>query len=148
ERLKLVVEGAGAVGIAALMAGKVPKPGRRALVIVSGGTIDVDMIARIIERGLVSSGRRLRLRVALQDRPGSLHRLTGLVAEAQGNILAMSHDRTNVSVPIGFTEVEMSVAVHDMAHGRRLIEGLEAAGYLVRAELSSERAYNPLEKGA
>lgn len=132
ERLKLVVEGAGAAAAAAVLSGKVRAPGQRVAVVASGGNIDVDMIARIIDRGLVAAFRRLRLRVGLSDRPGSLHRLTGVIAAADGNILGIEHDRTNTGVPIGATEVTLSLAVQNKSHGEALIRALEESGYGVQ----------------
>lgn len=140
ERLKLVVEGAGAASVAALMAGRIPPNGDKPTVaVVSGGNIDVDVIARIIERGLVRTGRRLQLRVNLPDRPGALHRFSGLIARNQANILGIDHDRTSVRVPIGTTEVILSVAVHDAAHGEQLIANLTAAGYDVTSDWDPSR---------
>ncbi len=131
ERMKLVVEGAGAAAVAALLARKATVRGP-AVAVVSGGNIDVDMIARIIERGLVRTGRRLRLLIRLADRPGALHRLTGVVAAGHGNILGIEHDRTNVQAPIGTTEVTLWVAVRDEGHGEELVARLRAAGYQVK----------------
>lgn len=136
ERLKLVVEGAGAASVAALLAGRIALDEEGPVVaVVSGGNIDVDMIARIIERGLVRSGRRLELRVNLPDRPGALHAFSGVIARNQANILGIEHDRTSVRVPIGTTEVILSVTVHDGDHGRRLIAALREAGYDVSADI-------------
>lgn len=146
ERLKLVVEGAGAASLAALLAGRVTLDSERPVVaIVSGGNIDVDMIARIIERGLVRSGRRLQLRVQLPDRPGALHAFTGVIAKTQANILGIEHDRTGAAIPIGKTEVILSVAVHDTAHGDLLINHLTEAGYVVVAPSHEKRQTTTLE---
>jgi len=135
ERLKLVVEGAGAASVAALLSGRVAPSGDKPTVaVVSGGNIDVDVIARIIERGLVRTGRRMQLRVNLPDRPGALHRFSGVIARSQANILGIEHDRTSVRVPIGTTEVILSIAVHDAAHGERVIANLTEAGYEVTSD--------------
>lgn len=139
ERLKLVVEGAGAVGLAALLAGRIDRIGPDPVIgVVSGGNIDVDVIARIIEKGLVRSGRRLQLRVLLPDRPGALHGFSGIIADMQANILGIDHDRSSTRVPMGRTEVILSVAVHDVAHGRRLVDRLEVSGYKVNTDLMDD----------
>jgi threonine dehydratase len=90
---KTVVEGAGAVALAALANRRVSLEGRTVAIVLSGGNIDVNLIARVIERGLVKDGRLVRLRVRLRDRPGALARLTAVVAEARANILRIEHDR-------------------------------------------------------
>ncbi|MGH7403897.1 MAG: threonine ammonia-lyase, partial [Candidatus Rokuibacteriota bacterium] len=105
---KTVVEGAGAVPLAALANRRVALEGRTVALIVSGGNIDVNVIARVIERGLVKDGRLVRLRVRLRDRPGALARLTALVAEARANVLRIEHDRAFSRAPVGDSEVELT----------------------------------------
>ena len=90
---KTVVEGAGAAPLAALLNRPLGLSGGNVALVLSGGNIDVTMLARIIERGLVKDGRLVRLGVALQDRPGALARLTALIAEERANILQIDHDR-------------------------------------------------------
>ena len=93
EREKTVAEGAGAVALAALMTRKAWLEGRKVAVLVSGGNVDVNLLARIIERGLVRDGRRIRLRIRLQDRPGSLQLLASIVAKHKANIIETFHNR-------------------------------------------------------
>jgi threonine dehydratase len=125
------VEGAGAAPLAALVHRPLGLAGRRVVVVLSGGNIDVTMLARIIERGLVKDGRLVRLGVALQDRPGALARLTALIAEERVNILQIEHDRAFSRQAIGVTEVELTLETS----GRKQIDGLkqrlDAAGYTV-----------------
>src|SRR5262249_54235564 len=90
---KTVVEGAGAVPLAALVNKRVSLDGKTVVLVLSGGNIDVNLIARIIERGLVKDGRLVRLAVMLSDRPGALAQLTKLVAEGRANVLHIQHDR-------------------------------------------------------
>ena len=90
---KTVAEGAGAVALAALVNKKVDLAGKTVALVVSGGNIDVNLVSRIIERGLVKDGRLVRLAVMLRDRPGELARLTALVAEMRANVLHILHDR-------------------------------------------------------
>ncbi len=128
---KTVVEGAGATTLAALVNRKLPLQGKTIVLILSGGNIDVNMISRIIERGLVKDGRLVRLSVLLEDRPGALSRLTALVAEARANILHIVHDRAFSSARIGETEVELTLETSGHHQIERLIQHLQSAGYLV-----------------
>src|SRR5690606_23800742 len=128
EHGKLVVEGAGAVGVAALQAGRLrPGPGRT-VVVVSGGNIDVNIISRIIERGLVTDGRYVRLVTQMADRPGSLHRLLGVVAREGANVITVSHERLDPSVPLGETEIGLVVETRDRRHADRLIGAIREEG--------------------
>ena len=128
---KTVVEGAGAVPLAALVNKKVAAAGKTVVLVLSGGNIDVNLISRIIERGLVKDGRIVRLAVMLRDRPGQLARLTGLVAEMRANVLHILHDRAFSRARLGETEVELTLETS----GREQIEAvkrhLTAAGYVV-----------------
>lgn len=129
---KTVVEGAGATTLAALVNRKVALEGKTVVLVLSGGNIDANVVSRIIERGLVKDGRLVRLSVQLEDRPGTLARLSALVAEERANILHINHDRAFSAAPIGQTEVELTLETA----GREQIEAvkrrLEGAGYQVR----------------
>jgi len=128
---KTVVEGAGAVPLAALVNKKVAGAGKTVALVLSGGNIDVNLISRIIERGLVKDGRLVRLAVMLRDRPGQLARLTALVAEMRANVLHILHDRAFSRARLGETEVELTLETS----GREQIEAvkrhLTEAGYAV-----------------
>jgi threonine dehydratase len=102
---KTVAEGAGAVALAAILENRVKLKGKKAAVIVSGGNIDVNKLARIIEHGLVKDGRRIRLRVQIPDRPGSLEQVTGAVAKQKANVLEVHHERSFAEGPLDTTEV-------------------------------------------
>ncbi len=128
---KTVVEGAGAAPLAALLNRPLGLAGRSVVLVLSGGNIDVTVIARIIERGLVKDGRLVRLGVLLRDRPGALARLTGLIAEARANILHIEHDRAFSRGAIGETEVELTLETSGRAQIDALKQRLEAAGYRV-----------------
>ena len=129
---KTVVEGAGATTLAALVNKKIALAGKTVVLVLSGGNIDVNVISRIIERGLVKDGRLVRLSVLLQDRPGALARLTALVAESRANVLHISHDRAFSHARIGETQVELTLETS----GRQQIEAVKRrlgdAGYQVR----------------
>ena len=128
---KTMAEGAGAAPLAALLNRPLGLAGGHVVLVLSGGNIDVTMLARIIERGLVKDGRLVRLTVVLQDRPGALARLTALIAEERANIVHIEHDRAFSRLAIGATEVELTLETS----GRKQIEALkgrlEAAGYAV-----------------
>jgi threonine dehydratase len=128
---KTVVEGAGAVPLAALVNKKVALAGKTVALVLTGGNIDVNLVSRIIERGLVKDGRLVRLAVMLRDRPGQLARLTALVAEMRANVLHILHDRAFSRARLGETEVELTLETS----GREQIEAvkrhLTGAGYAV-----------------
>ena len=128
---KTVVEGAGATTLAALVNRPLRLDGRAVVLVLSGGNIDVTMLSRIIERGLVKDGRLVRLAVMLVDRPGALARLTALVAESRANILHIEHDRAFSRAGIGESEVELTLETS----GREQIDEIKArlsnAGYRV-----------------
>jgi len=128
---KTVVEGAGAAPLAALLNRSLGLTGGRVVLVLSGGNIDVTMLARIIERGLVKDGRLVRLGVILQDRPGALARLTAQIAQEQANILQIEHDRAFSHQPIGSTEVELTLETSGRKHIDAIKQRLEAAGYSV-----------------
>jgi threonine dehydratase len=143
EREKTLAEGAGAAGLAALVNRRIPtiddsmtresttheKMGKKVVAIVSGGNIDVTLLARIIERGLVKDGRLVRLRVHLPDYPGALHRLTGILAEHRANIVETSYDRAYHNVNLGDTAIDITMETRGPDHIAELISALGANGY-------------------
>ena len=128
---KTVVEGAGAAPLAALLNRPLGLDNRRVALVLSGGNIDVTMLARIIERGLVKDGRMVRLGVVLRDRPGALARLTALIAEERVNILQIEHDRAFSRQAIGGTEVALTLETSGRKQIDALKQRLEAGGYSV-----------------
>lgn len=131
ERKKLVVEGAGAVGLAALIENRERFAGKRAVLIVSGGNIDSTVIDKIIHKGLVSSGRVGVFEVTVEDIPGSLHSLTGLIASDRGNILDVSHERLAGDLPVGKTRVIFTIETKGEAHLIELLNHLSSNGFEV-----------------
>jgi threonine dehydratase len=143
EREKILAEGAGAAALAALVNRRIPmirdsrtgdstargKTGKKVVAIVSGGNIDVTLLARIIERGLVKDGRLVRLRVHLPDYPGALHRLTGILAEHRANIVETSYDRAYHNVNLGDTAIDITMETRGPDHIAELISALGANGY-------------------
>jgi threonine dehydratase len=129
---KTVVEGAGAAPLAALVNRSLGLAGARVALVLSGGNIDVTMLSRIIERGLVKDGRLVRLGVLLRDRPGELARLSTLIAEARANIVHIEHDRAFARwAGIGETEVELTLETSGREQIAALLARLRAGGYRV-----------------
>jgi threonine dehydratase len=129
EKQKTLAEGAGAVGIAALLHHKTTLRGRKVAVVVSGGNIDVTLLAHIIERGLVKDGRLVRLRVTLPDRPGGLEQLTGVIARERANIVQAIHDRTYYGVTLGYAKIDVTMETRGAEHAEDLMRRLREAGY-------------------
>ena len=129
EREKTLAEGAGAVALAALLQHKTSLKGQRTAVFVGGGNIDVSLLARIIERGLVKDGRRTRLRIHLTDRPGALHQLTRILADASANIVQTAHDRAHYGVSLGDTVIDITLETRGGEHIEEIRGLLTAAAY-------------------
>ncbi|HTV04189.1 MAG TPA: threonine ammonia-lyase [Acidobacteriaceae bacterium] len=129
EREKTLAEGAGAVALAALLQHKTSLRGQRTAVFVGGGNIDVSLLARIIERGLVKDGRRTRLRIHLTDRPGALHQLTRILADASANIVQTAHDRAHYGVSLGDTVIDITLETRGDEHISEIRKLLTDAGY-------------------
>jgi threonine dehydratase len=129
EREKTMAEGAGAAAIAAMVNHKFAMSGKKVAVLVCGGNIDVTLLSRIIERGLVKDGRLVRLRVHLPDYPGALHRLTGILADHRANIVETSYDRTYYGVNLGETAIDITMETRGPEQIAELLAALGAAGY-------------------
>lgn len=130
EREKTLAEGAGAAAIAALINHKTPLSGKKVAVLVCGGNIDVSLLSRIMERGLVKDGRLVRLRVHLPDYPGALHRLTGILAQHRANIVETSYDRAYYGVNLGDTAIDITMETRGPDHIAELLSALSASGYV------------------
>jgi threonine dehydratase len=129
EREKTLAEGAGAAAIAAVLNHKLPVQKQRTAVLVCGGNIDVTLLSRIIERGLVKDGRLVRLRVHLPDYPGALHRLTGILADHRANIVETAYDRAYHGVTLGDTAIDITMETRGPDHITELLGALLSAGY-------------------
>ncbi len=129
EDKKILAEGAGAVAAAALLGPLADRHlGRQVVVLVSGGNIDMPLLERVVPRVLLEQGRLLSLRVALQDIPGSLGRLTALLGQAGANILHLFHDRLARELPLDYTRVELNLEIRGPEHGAAVLPGLERGG--------------------
>ena len=131
ESEKLVVEGAGAAGIAALMADPKRFAGRSVGLMVCGGNIDSRLLSAILMRTLIRDGRIGRLRIEINDRPGALAAVTEIIARQEGNIVEVSHQRLLADMPAKLAELEVLVETRDAEHLAELVAAMEAAGYPV-----------------
>ena len=131
ERVKLVVEGAGAAPVAALLAGRVEGEGP-VCAVLAGGNIDATTMGSVIRHGLTASGRYLVVALLIPDRPGELARIVGVIAAERANVLAITHHREGRSVGVLETEAELTLETRDEEHSQHLIRALADAGYTVR----------------
>jgi threonine dehydratase len=129
---KTVAEGAGAAGLAAVLAAPERFKDRTVGLVVTGGNIDPRLLASVIMRGLVRSGRLCRLSVGVSDAPGSLSQVTAIVGEQRGNIVEVFHQRLFSDLSVKNTMLELAVETRDRDHADRIVDALEAAGYPVR----------------
>jgi threonine dehydratase len=130
EKQRTLAEGAGAVGIAALLQRRTSLRGKRTAVVITGGNIDVTLLAHIIERGLVKDGRMVRLRITLSDHPGGLQRLTAAIANQRANIVQVIHDRTYFGVHLGEAKIDVTMETRGAGHAEELMVHLQQAGYI------------------
>jgi len=138
ERQKLVVEGAGAAGIAALLAEPERFRGRRVGIVVTGGNVDARLLASLLMRGLVRGGRLVRLRAELPDLPGVLSRVAGVIGGLGGNIVEVHHQRLFHDTSVKRAELDVVVETQNRRHVDTLIDALVAAGFPTRLLSASE----------
>lgn len=129
EREKTLAEGAGAAAVAALLHHKTSLENQKTVALVCGGNIDVTLLSRIIERGLVKDGRIVRMQIHLSDRPGSLHQLTRLIAAHHANIVELKFDRAYYGVSLGDTLIDISLETRGRDQIDRILKALVEAGY-------------------
>ena len=130
ERAKLVVEGAGAAAVAALVAGRVPGNGP-AVAILSGGNIDPTLLIQVMRHGLTLAGRYLVVRTRLADRPGELIKLLSLFAEEHANVVSVEHHREGMDIPVTETEVEATLLTRNQEHCTEILDAMRTRGYVV-----------------
>ena len=131
EKQKLVVEGAGSVGVAALLHGKLSHlKGKKVALVLSGGNMDVTLLSVIIEKGLLKSGRKMKVTVTLVDKPGSLMRFTEILQELNANIVHISYDRTSISLDYGDANVTVHMETKGETHQEEIKKVLKSEGYL------------------
>ncbi len=125
EKAKVVAEGAGALPLAILSKHKNHFRGKKVVLLISGGNIDVNLVSRIIDRGLIQNGRRVRLNVFIPDKPGSLSQLTSIIANNGGNVLQVIHDRDSPGVGIHETNVELTLETKGHQHSKQIVQALK-----------------------
>ena len=131
EQQKLVAEGAGAVSVAAAMFDKVPIKGKKVVCLVSGGNIDVTSLNRVINRGLVKSGREYTVSINLSDKPGQLSRVCSVIGDLGANILSVQHERSNSNVQINGCTLRVELETRNHKHINEIKKGLKEAGFEV-----------------
>lgn len=129
EREKMLAEGAGAIGVAAALRGLTGHRGKKIGIIVSGGNLDVNLLSRIIEQGMVRDGRRMRIRVRLPDYPGALEGLARVVAKGNANIVETLHNRAHYGVSLTETAIDLTMETRGREHANELLAVLGDAGY-------------------
>lgn len=135
ERQKVLVEGAGAVGVAALMHGKLDLPkGSKVGIVLSGGNIDVTMLSLIIEKGLVKSSRKMKLKILMVDKPGSLKRFTEILTDIGANIAQIGYDRTSIDLEFGDATVSVHLETKGVEHQAQIRRALKEGGFSFKEE--------------
>ncbi|WP_295421282.1 threonine ammonia-lyase [Sulfurovum sp.] len=135
EKQKVLVEGAGAVGVAALLHGKLDLPkGSKVGVVLSGGNIDVTMLSLIIEKGLMKSARKMKLMVTLVDKPGALQSFTQILTEVGANIVQIGYDRTSIDLEFGDANVSVALETKGEEHQEQIRQKLKEGGFAFREE--------------
>lgn len=133
EREKTLAEGAGAVGLAALRQDCISDiKGKKVVVLISGGNIDMTMLSKILERGLEIDGRLAHLKIVVPDKPGNIAELAVLIAEQHANILKISQNRSASEVELGETEVELLLEAKGWSHVKAIAESIRKRGYRVK----------------
>ncbi|MDR1570756.1 MAG: threonine ammonia-lyase [Oscillospiraceae bacterium] len=128
ERSKIITEGAGACAAAALLYNKIAVSGKIAAVL-SGGNIDVTMLSRIIDKGMMKAGRLVTLQTIIEDKPGRLHRLLKVVSQTEANVVSIAHDRTNLEAGLNKAMLQLTLETQDHAHIERIVGIMRDAGY-------------------
>jgi len=135
EKQKVLVEGAGAVGVAALLHGKIDLPkGSKVAVVLSGGNIDVTMLSLIIEKGLMKSARKMKLLVTLMDKPGALQSFTEILTQIGANIVQIGYDRTSIDLEFGDAHVSVSLETKGEEHQAEIRTQLKEGGFSFKEE--------------
>ena len=129
ERQKLVAEGAGATPVAACMFGHLPVEGKRVVCVISGGNIDVNILSRVINRGLAMSGRKVTLSLKLTDKPGQLEQVSHIIAELGANVVSVDYDLTDPDLPISSCILRVGMETRDNKQIEEIRQHLQDAGF-------------------
>ena len=131
EKQKLIAEGAGAVSVAAAMFGKLPIAGKKVICLISGGNIDVNILSRVITRGLVTSGRNANLVIALEDKPGQLVGVSQIISNCGANVVSVRHERSDPNMAISSCFLRVGMETRDFAQIQQIHEELTKAGFKI-----------------
>ena len=131
EKQKMIAEGAGAVSVAAAMFGKFPILGKKVVCVVSGGNIDVTSLSRVIERGLMKSGRHSDLLIELVDKPGQLKDVSRIIADCGGNVIGVHHERNSSTASINGCYLRITMETRNYEHVQEIIQALTAEGFRI-----------------
>ena len=134
EKQKVIAEGAGAVGVAAVLFHKLPVQGKKVVCIVSGGNIDVNILSRVITRGLVTSGRNVSLTLSLADKPGQLQEVADIIAHCGGNVVSVHHDRSDANMSITSCFLKLGLETRDREQIAQIKKELTEAGFHLVSE--------------
>jgi threonine dehydratase len=132
EKQKIIVEGAGATPLAAILHNKIDVKGKNVVLPLSGGNIDVSMLSLIIEKGLVKSARKMNLIITLMDKPGTLKKLTDVFEKVDANIVQIDYDRDSVSLDFGEANITIALETKGEQHQELLKEQLTKNGYIFK----------------
>ena len=134
EKQKVIAEGAGAVSVAAVLFHQLPVEGKKVVCIVSGGNIDVNILSRVITRGLLTSGRNVSLTIALTDKPGQLQEVSEIIARCGGNVVSVHHDRSDANMAITSCFLKLGLETRDHAQIVQIQKELTQAGFHLVSE--------------
>ncbi len=129
EQQKLVTEGAGAISVAAAMFNKVPVKGKKVVCLLSGGNVDVSILSRVIDRGLLMSGRRCQLTIELVDKPGQLEKVAGCIAREGGNVVSVHYEHANEGSDINGCYLRLELETRNFEHIKTIRQSLKAQGF-------------------
>ena len=129
EQHKLITEGAGAASVAAVMAGKLDLKGKKVACVLSGGNIDVTILSKVINRGLLKAGRNTDLTISLMDRPGELKEISAIIADLGGNVVSVFHDRSDADADVSGCYLRLRMETRNWDHVRQIRNAIAAAGY-------------------
>ena len=131
EKQKMIAEGAGAVSVAAAMFGKFPIQGKKVVCLISGGNIDVTSLSRVIERGLMKSGRHTDLLIELVDKPGQLKDVSRIIADCGGNVIGVHHERNSSTASINGCYLRITMETRNYEHVQEIIHALKNEGFRI-----------------
>ena len=131
EKQKLIAEGAGAVSVAAAMFNKLPIEGKKVVCIVSGGNIDVNILSRVITRGLVTTGRTANLQIALEDKPGQLVGVSTIISRCGGNVVSVHHERSDANMPVASCLLNIGMETRNFEQIEEIKSALTAEGFRI-----------------